>query len=87
MCLHKFVKLATSSVPCKKILYGANICFSAISQPCRPGPQTRGPYVAPRAFCAARNAFWELSYNQHLSFLFYSPMLKSARTVSEQVFF
>jgi len=37
MCLHKFVKLVTSSVPCKKILHRANICVSAhaISQPCR----------------------------------------------------
>ena len=37
MCLHKFVKLVTNSVPCKKILHRANICVSAhaISQPCR----------------------------------------------------
>ena len=37
MCLHKFVKLVASSVPCKKILHWANVCFSAhaISQLCR----------------------------------------------------
>jgi len=38
MCLHKFVKLVTSSGwPCKKVLHWANVCFSAhaISQPCR----------------------------------------------------
>jgi len=29
MCLHKFVKLVTNSVPCKKILHWANICVSA----------------------------------------------------------
>jgi len=37
MCLHKFVKLVASSVPCKKILRWANVCFSthSISQLCR----------------------------------------------------
>jgi len=37
MCLHKFVKLVTSSVSCKTVLHLANVCFSAqaISQPCR----------------------------------------------------
>ena len=29
MYLHKFVKLLTSSLPCKKILHWENICFSA----------------------------------------------------------
>jgi len=36
---------------------------------------------------AAHDAFWEFSYNQNLSFLVYSPMFKSARPASEQVFF
>jgi len=42
--VHKFVKLVTSSVPCKKILHWANVCFGAhaISQPCRPGFSTWG---------------------------------------------
>jgi len=38
MCLHKFVKLVTSSGwPCKKLLHWANVCFSehATSQSCR----------------------------------------------------
>jgi len=37
MCLQKFVKLVTSSFPCKKIWHWANACVSAhaISQPCR----------------------------------------------------
>jgi len=66
MYLHKFVKLVTSSVPCKKILHWATVCFSAhaISQPCRPGVSNTWPACGPR--CAARDAFWEFSYNQRL---------------------
>jgi len=51
------------------------------------GSQTRGLYVAPKAFCAARDAFWEFSYNQHSSFLAYSLMFKTAPPVTEQIFF
>jgi len=29
MCLHKFVNVVANSVPCKKVLHWANICFSA----------------------------------------------------------
>ena len=31
MCLHKFVKLVANSVPCKKILHWANVCFGTHS--------------------------------------------------------
>ena len=38
-----------------------------------------------KACYAARDAFREFSYNQHLSYLIYSPVFKSAQPVSEQV--
>jgi len=38
-----------------------------------------------RVFCAARDAFWEFSNNQHLRHLVYSPVFKNARPASEQV--
>ena len=52
--------------------------------------QTRGPKHAGRmwpakAFCAARDAFWEYSYKQQLRYLIYWPVFKSARPASEQV--
>jgi len=38
-----------------------------------------------RAFCAARDAFQEFSYNQNLSYLVYSPVFIGSRPASEQV--
>ena len=51
------------------------------------GLKHAGRMWPPGAFCVARDAFWEFSYNQHSSFLLYSPMFKSAPPASEQVFF
>jgi len=39
---------------------------------------------AAKAVYAAHDAFWEYSYKQHLSYLIYSPVFKSARPASEQ---
>jgi len=36
-----------------------------------------------RAFCAARDAFWEFSYNQNLSYSVYSPVFIGSRPASE----
>jgi len=42
-------------------------CKSQMNNRLEQGSQTRGPRAA-RAFCAARDAFWEFSNNQHLRF-------------------
>jgi len=38
-----------------------------------------------KAFCAARDAFCEYSYIQHLSYFVHSPVFESSRPASEQV--
>jgi len=38
-----------------------------------------------RAFCAARDAFWEFWDDEHLGYLVYSSVFESARPASQQV--
>jgi len=71
-----FTLYCTYNIQITSILF-----FLATSQ----GPQTRGPHVAARAFCADRDAFWKFSYNQDSSYLVYSPVFKSSQPESEQV--
>jgi len=44
-----------------------------------------GHMLLSRAFCAARDALCEFSNNGNLTYLFYSPVFKSARPAREQV--
>jgi len=65
--------------------YIANALFGIVKH-CGLVFQVLGGRLPTPGFLAASDAFWEFSYNQHLSFLVYSPMFKSAPPACEQVF-
>jgi len=88
---HKNLKIILPNLLHGKVYIFRNVLSRICGTLCEPQEIPGGPPVvkmSPRAFCAAqaRDAFWEFSYNQHLSFLVYSPMFKSAPPASEQVF-